>query len=127
MEQGPNIGPDGPNFIARSVAGIALSVRVKLLVAFLGITCLLVGLTLFGLYSLHHANVRTEAMIRDQERIAFLTDTYATISNLQAYRCCQTNSNKSQLGQYSCHLCRTKFAPLSESGGACQLEGISAG
>ncbi len=85
MEQDRNTGPDGPNFVARSVAGIALSVRVKLLVAFLGITCLLVGLTLFGLYSLHHANVRTEAMIRDQERIAFLTDTYATISNLQAH------------------------------------------
>ncbi len=85
MEQDPKIGPDGPNFVARSVAGIALSVRVKLLFAFLGITCLLVGSTIFGLYSLHHANVRTEAMIHDQERIAFLTDTYATISNLQAY------------------------------------------
>ncbi len=85
MEQDRNKGPKRPNLVARGVAGIALSVRTKLLVAFLGITCLLVGLTLFGLYSLHHANVRTEAMIRDQERIAFLTDTYTTISNLQAH------------------------------------------
>ncbi len=74
-----------PNFVARGVARIALSVRAKLLTAFLGVTCLLVGLTLFGLFSLHQANVRTEAMIQDQERIAFFNDTYISLSNIIAY------------------------------------------
>ena len=55
---------DRPNFIARSVAAIGTSVRSKLLIAFLGITCLLVGLALFGLNSLQQANNRTEAMMR---------------------------------------------------------------
>lgn len=74
---------DRPNFIARSVAAIALSVRSKLLIAFLGITCLLVGLALFGLNSLQQANNRTEAMVLDQERYAVLSDTYGYVSDLQ--------------------------------------------
>lgn len=74
---------DRPNFITRSVAAIGLSVRSKLLIAFLGITCLLVGLALFGLNSLRQANDRTEAMVRDQERFALLSETYDYVSDLQ--------------------------------------------
>lgn len=73
-----------PNFLARSVAKIALSVRSKLLIAFLGITCLLAGLTLFGLFALHHANVRTEALVRDQERIAYFNNISSALGELNA-------------------------------------------
>ncbi len=41
--------------------------------------------------------------------------------------CCQTNSNQSQFPADSVNLSGTKLTPLGESGGACQLEGISAG
>ena len=85
MTHDRNSGPDRPPLVALSVAKVALSVRAKLLVAFLGITGLLVCLVLFGLYTLHQANQRTEAMVRDQERIAFFNDTYATISNLNSH------------------------------------------
>ncbi|WP_170426907.1 adenylate/guanylate cyclase domain-containing protein [Ruegeria arenilitoris] len=85
MPHDRNIGQFGLRFVALSVARIALSVRAKLLAAFLGITGLLVILVLFGLFALHQANLRTEAMMRDQERIAFFNDTYTTISNLNAY------------------------------------------
>lgn len=74
---------DRPNFITRNVAAIGLSVRSKLLIAFLGITCLLVGLALFGLNSLRQANDRTAAMVRDQERFALLSEAYDYVSDLQ--------------------------------------------
>ncbi|MCG7520965.1 adenylate/guanylate cyclase domain-containing protein [Ruegeria sp. Ofav3-42] len=85
MTHDRSIGLERPPIVALSVARIALSVRVKLLAAFLGITCLLVGLALFGLFALHQANQRTEVMARDQERIAFFSDTYGTISNLNGH------------------------------------------
>jgi hypothetical protein len=39
--------------------------------------------------------------------------------------CCQTNSNRSLLGQYHCPLCRAKLAPLSKSSGAVGLEVVA--
>ncbi|CUH47612.1 adenylate/guanylate cyclase domain-containing protein [Ruegeria atlantica] len=85
MTHDRNGGPDRPPLVALSVAKVALSVRAKLLVAFLGITGLLVCLVLFGLYALHQANLRSETMMRDQERIAFFNDTHTTISNLNTH------------------------------------------
>ena len=38
---------------------------------------------------------------------------------------CQTNSNQSQFAGKHANLCGTKKAPLSESGGAVQLEVLS--
>ncbi len=73
-----------PNILTRSVASIGLSVRSKLLIAFLGITCLLVGLALFGLNSLQQANTRTEAMIRNQERIEYFNQIHAYVGDLVA-------------------------------------------
>jgi class 3 adenylate cyclase len=52
------------------VARAGISIRSKLLVAFLGITLLMAGLALSGLTELQRANARTEALIRDQERAA---------------------------------------------------------
>ena len=72
----------GPNFLVRAVARIKLSVRSKLLISFLGITCLLVGLALFGLNALLQANERSDAMIRDQERIAFFNDVHGFVGEL---------------------------------------------
>jgi len=39
--------------------------------------------------------------------------------------CCQTNANWSLQGQRGCPLCRAEIAPLSESGGAVELEVIA--
>ncbi len=58
-----------PNFIARTVARLGVSIRSKLLVAFLGGTVLMVGLALFGLIALQQANERTTQLIADQDRI----------------------------------------------------------
>lgn len=94
---------DRPNFIARSVAAIGMSVRSKLLIAFLGITCLLVGLALFGLNSLQQANNRTEAMVRDQERFALLSETYGYVSDLQTLALAGSvdPDNTNETGTYS--------------------------
>ncbi|MEM1350697.1 MAG: adenylate/guanylate cyclase domain-containing protein [Pseudomonadota bacterium] len=73
-----------PNFLTRSVASIGLSVHFKLLISFLGVTCLLVGLAFFGLFSLHQANDRTEALIRDQKRIEFFNQIHAYVGDLIA-------------------------------------------
>ncbi|MGI9391444.1 MAG: HAMP domain-containing protein, partial [Boseongicola sp.] len=75
---------DRPNIIARTVARLGVSIRSKLLVAFLGGTALMVGLALFGLIALQQANERTEKLLRDQERIAFYNELYGSLSNLIA-------------------------------------------
>ncbi|CUK10459.1 Adenylate cyclase [Ruegeria denitrificans] len=71
-----------PNILTRSVASIGLSVRSKLLIAFLGITCLLVGLALFGLNSLQQANNSTKSIIRNQERIEYFNQIHAYVGDL---------------------------------------------
>ena len=40
--------------------------------------------------------------------------------------CCQTNSNQFQFAAICANLCGTKLTPLGKSGGACQLECVSA-
>ena len=82
MKRGNDSGSRTPNIVTRSVAGIAVSVRTKLLFAFLGITCLLVGLALFGLSELQQANARTEALIHDKERVAYFNDILGTLQEL---------------------------------------------
>jgi len=42
-------------------------------------------------------------------------------------RCCQTNSNSSQLGQGGRLLCHAKTAPLDKSSGSVLFENLSAG
>ena len=61
---------DRPNFLVQAIAGLSFSIRWKLLLAFLGMTVLMVGLAMIGLETLRQANARTEKLIRDQERIA---------------------------------------------------------
>lgn len=75
-------GPRQPNLIVRSVAKAALSVRVKLLVAFLGITLLLLGLALFAMAALQQSNDRVDAMRRDQERIAYFNEIHLSLSEM---------------------------------------------
>lgn len=70
------------NLIVRSVAKAALSVRVKLLMAFLGITLLLLGLALFAVSALQQSNRRVDAMIHDQERIAYFNEIHLALSEL---------------------------------------------
>ena len=42
-----------------------------------------------------------------------------------SFRCCQTNSNESQLGQIFCPLFGAKLAPLGQSGATVQFEILS--
>lgn len=84
MKPSNGSGSQSPNIVTRSVANIAVSVRTKLLFAFLGTTCLLVGLALFGLRTLHQENARTEAMIHDQERIAYFNDILGYLQELNS-------------------------------------------
>ena len=71
-----------PNILTRSVARTGLSIRSKLMIAFLGITCLLVLLALFGLYTLQRSNDRTVALIRDQERIEYFNQIHDDVGDL---------------------------------------------
>lgn len=74
----------GPNPLVRLVARVRASIRIKLLVAFLGITALMAGLALFGLATLEQPNARTKKLIWDQQRIAFFNDIYASLDELKA-------------------------------------------
>ena len=56
------------------------------------------------------------------ERIVF----YLHALNNQPWRCCQTNSNQSLLGQSHCPLSCANTTPLGKCGGAVVLEVISA-
>ncbi len=76
--------PRGPNFLARAVARIGLSIRSKLLISFLGITCLLVGVALFGLNALQQANERTGLLIHDQQRIQYFNGIYGALAELNS-------------------------------------------
>lgn len=59
-----------PNILSRSVARLGISIRLKLLVAFLASTSLMIALALFGLSALQQSNDRTKMLLRDQDRIA---------------------------------------------------------
>jgi len=54
-----------PNLLVRAVAGLAVSLRYKLLTAFLTGTGLVIVLALLGLQTLQQANARTQQLIRD--------------------------------------------------------------
>ncbi|MBE1283207.1 MAG: HAMP domain-containing protein [Rhodobacteraceae bacterium] len=71
-----------PNILTRSVARSSLSIRSKLMIAFIGITSLLVALALFGLYTLQQSHARTEALIRDQERIEYFNLIHGFVGDL---------------------------------------------
>ncbi len=71
-----------PNVLVRGVAHLAVSVRLKLLAAFLGVTLLMVGLAMLGLETLRQANARTEKLLHDQERIAFFQEIYGYLGDL---------------------------------------------
>ncbi len=73
-----------PSPIANAVARISVSIRSKLLVAFLGGTILMIGLALMGLIALQQANSRTEKLLHDQDRIAFYNELYGYLSDLIA-------------------------------------------
>lgn len=71
-----------PNILVRSITGLSVSIRLKLLSAFLGVTLLMAGLAWIGLETLRQANDRTERLLRDQARIAFFNDQYLYLSDL---------------------------------------------
>jgi len=49
-------------------------------------------------------------------------DVHCFLARILNKGCCQTNANQPPLGQHGCPLSRAKSAPLSESGGAVELE-----
>lgn len=74
-----------PNIIARAVAGLGVSIHLKLLTAFLGSTLLMIGLALLGLIALQQANERTEKLLHDQGRIAFYNELHGYLSDLAIF------------------------------------------
>lgn len=74
-----------PNLLVRAVAGLAVSLRHKLLAAFLTGTGLVIVLALLGLQTLQQANERTRQLIRDQERIAVYNRVYQSSSDAMAF------------------------------------------
>lgn len=71
-----------PNVLVRLVARLKVSIRLKLLVAFLTVTLLLVGLALSGLSVLNQANERTERLLLDQDRISTYSELYGYLGDL---------------------------------------------
>ena len=75
-------GNSDPGFLVRAVARIGVSVRWKLLSAFLGLTFILIGLSLLALVSLQQANARSERMVHDQARIAYFNNIHAFVGDI---------------------------------------------
>ena len=73
---------DQPSWLARIIAGFSISVRLKLLAVFVGLTFLMIGLAILGLQSLQQANARTEKLLKDQERIALFNVLYGYAGDL---------------------------------------------
>lgn len=71
-----------PSVLTRLVAGLSISVRKKLLLAFFGMTSLMVALAIIGLETLRLANARTDKLIRDQSRIATFNELYGYSGDL---------------------------------------------
>ncbi|UWQ77913.1 HAMP domain-containing protein [Leisingera sp. S132] len=67
------------------MARLTVSLRYKLLAAFLTGTGLLIVLALLGLQSLQQANERTRQLIRDQERIGVYNRVYQSSSDAMAF------------------------------------------
>lgn len=63
-----------PNILVRAIARWGVSIRSKLLIAFLGIAVSMAGLALFDLSALQQANARTEQLLQDQARVAVYTE-----------------------------------------------------
>lgn len=82
-DQGSLTQDPTPNALVRLVACTPLSIRAKLLIAFLGSTLLLAGLALSGLSALEQTNTRTQTLIRDQDRFSFYSELYGALSDLQ--------------------------------------------
>ncbi len=82
MKEERSNGSEQPNLIVRNVAKAAISVRAKLLVAFLGITLSLLGLALFAMTALQQSASRIEAMVHDQQRIAYFNNMHSALSEM---------------------------------------------
>ena len=73
---------DTPNFLVRAISGLAVSIRFKLLAAFLGVTLLMAGIAALGLETLRQSHLRTERLLHDQSRISYFNELYFYASNL---------------------------------------------
>lgn len=87
-----------PGPLVRAIAQLGVSIRTKLLIAFLGITVSMIGLSLFGLLALQQANARTKQLLHDQERIAIYTelDSSMGFNTMMAFASSDFGQRKSQ-------------------------------
>ena len=108
----------GMNLPARLVARAGVSIRYKLLFAFLGITALMAGLALFGLTALQKANERTEALIHDQERISAYYEIYGYMGDMVANALASAafdprkEYDGSNLTQFSAYILRSRLGDV---------------
>lgn len=83
-----------PNLLVRAVARLKVSLRYKLLAAFLTGTGLVIALAVLGLQTLQQANERTKQLIRDQQQIQTYSLIYQSANNAMAF----AYSNALELG-----------------------------
>lgn len=70
-----------PTPVVRAVARLGISIRVKLLIAFLGMTGLMTVIAFLGLATLRQSNARTEALIESQQRIEIYDRIYLSTND----------------------------------------------
>lgn len=87
-----------PNPLVRAVAGLAVSLRHKLLAAFLTGTGLVIVLALLGLQTLLQANERTRQLIRDQQQIAAYNRIYQSAGDALVFAMASTSKTPGRMG-----------------------------
>lgn len=87
-----------PNLLVRAVAGLAVSLRHKLLTAFLTGTGLVVALALLGLQALLQANERTRQLIRDQQQIAAYNRFYQSAGDALLFAMASKSETPDRMG-----------------------------
>lgn len=88
-----------PNLLVRAVARLAVSLRYKLLTAFLTGTGFVIVLALLGLQTLQQANERTRQLIRDQQQIAAYNRIYQSAGDALVFAMASISEAPGRMGQ----------------------------
>lgn len=98
-EQGdPRQTDPQPNLLVRAVARLKVSLRYKLLAAFLTGTGLVIALAVLGLQTLQQANERTRQLIRDQQQIAAYNRFYQSAGDSLAFALASISETPGRMG-----------------------------
>lgn len=87
-----------PNLLVQAVAGLSVSLRYKLLAAFLTGTGLVILLAILGLQTLQQANERTRLLIRDQQQIAAYNRIYQSAGDTMVFALSSKTGSPGRMG-----------------------------